>query len=73
MLPRIHFWTEHCFDPNLQSILHEALLLWLGDSPIVFPQVPTLYQPLIARQASVGWDQLFFGRFVFFFLFRYVT
>ena len=58
------FWTDKCFDPTLQSVLHEALLLWLGDSPIVFPTVPAAYRILIARQASVGWQHLFLGRFV---------
>ena len=58
------FWSDKCFDPTLQSVLHEALLLWLGDSPMVFPSVPVAYRVLIARQASVGWQHLFFGRFV---------
>ena len=58
------FWTENSFDPCLVTILREAMRLWLADTPIALPTVPAPYQALIIRQTLVGWDQLFFGRFV---------
>ena len=58
------FWTENSFDPHLATILREVMRLWLADTPIVLPTVPPQYQVLITRQTLVGWDQVFFGRFV---------
>ena len=57
------FWTEHHFDPNLQTIFQEATLSWLGDTSPTFPSFSDSYSNLLSRQANVGWFQLFLGRF----------
>ena len=49
---------------SLVSILLHGLESWLTDTPFPLHQFPTAaLQPLIRQQESIGWDQLFLGRF----------
>ena len=55
--------TQIDFDPGLAKVLMDGLRAWLDGHSIQ----PCPYHPkfslLISQQSSIGWDQLFLGRF----------
>jgi hypothetical protein len=53
--------TQSC--PTLQDIMKEGILAWLGQTPPTLAVYPAPYDTLIHQQCSIGWNQLFLGRF----------
>ena len=49
--------------PQLMDLIQECLLNWLNNKPMRFHNLALRYHYLLAQQAALGWDQLFYGRF----------
>lgn len=58
------YFAEKPTRPALGDILIEAMKSWLSDQPVIHSGFPPIYDCLIRNQGVIGWDQIFFGRFV---------
>ncbi|KAL7574197.1 hypothetical protein ACA910_014872 [Epithemia clementina (nom. ined.)] len=57
------FQRAHPTHPVLFDLLCDALRKWATPSSIPSFSLPSSFTSLVTHQASIGWDQLLFGRF----------
>ena len=58
------FLKKHPTRPALIDILLEALTQWFEGYNVKISGFPDIYDDLIKNQATVGWEQILYGRFV---------
>ena len=59
---RIYFKKTNTH-PHLGDLVQECLQNWLNNKPMIFHSLALQYHHLLAQQAALRWDQLFYARF----------
>ena len=65
LMKTLFAYEREWLDPTLHTILYKTLEAWMEDSELDFDaDYEACYKRLIDQQEKVGWNQLWFGRFV---------
>ena len=58
-----NYYRRTCTRPQLADILREVIEQWFQTGIVVVRSPGLLYDDLIRHQTSIGWEQIFVGRF----------